>query len=59
MMAADMNDDPLSRSDQDHLTREAVLHSIAIRAMIKAARGLDNPQSDDDESVQQRLQAAD
>jgi hypothetical protein len=44
MMAADMNDDPLERSQQDHLTREAVLHSLAIRAMLKAARGLDDEQ---------------
>jgi hypothetical protein len=44
MMAADMNDDPLERSTQDHLTREAVLHSLAIRAMLKAARGLDDEQ---------------
>jgi hypothetical protein len=57
MMAADMNDDPLERSTQDHLTREAVLHAVAIRAMLKAARGLDQPQHQhDDEPVQQRLQ---
>lgn len=48
MMAADMNDDPLSRSDQDHLTREAVLHAVAIRAMLKAARGLDDERASDE-----------
>lgn len=57
MMAADMNDDPLERSQQDHATREAVLHSIAIRAMLKASRGLQDDH--DDEPLQQRLQAAD
>lgn len=57
MMAADMNDDPLERSQQDHLTREAVLHSIAIRAMLKASRGLQD--DTDDEPILPRLQAAD
>ncbi len=42
MMAADMNDDPLERSQQDHLTREAVLHVEAVRAMLKLVRGLDD-----------------
>lgn len=42
MMGADMNDDPLQRSEQDHLTREAVIHVEAVRAMLKAARGLDD-----------------
>lgn len=50
MMAADMNDDPLSRSDQDHATREAVRESISIRAMLKASRGLDNEQENLKES---------
>lgn len=51
MMAADMNDDPLSRSDQDHLTREAVRESINIRAMLKAARGLDDERASDERAT--------
>ena len=40
-MAADINESPNERSEQDHATREAVIHAAAIRAMLKAARGLD------------------
>ena len=58
MMAADMNDDPLERSQQDHLTREAVLHFQAVKAMLKAAREM-REQDADDEPIQPRLQAAD
>ncbi len=53
MMAADMNDDPLERNQQDHLTREAVLHSLAIRAMLKAARGLDDEQQQQPKEAEQ------
>ena len=46
-MAADMNDEPLERSEQDHATREAVIHAAAIRAAIKAARGLDEQEREE------------
>ena len=45
-MAADMNDEPLERSEQDHATREAVIHAAAIRAMLKEARGLGEQDSE-------------
>lgn len=50
MMAADMNDDPLERSQQDHLTREAVLHFQAVKAMLKAAREMREEQPEVKES---------
>ncbi len=53
MMAADMNDDPLERSQQDHLTREGVLHVIAVRAMLRAVRQMK------DETEQQKEPAGD
>ena len=44
-MGDDINHEPLHRDQQqDHLTREAVIHAAAIRAMLKAARGLDEQQ---------------
>ena len=40
-MGEDIGHDPLQRDQQqDHLTREAVLHAAAIREMLKVARGL-------------------
>ena len=46
-MAADMNDEPLERSEQDHATREAVILAAGIRAMLKAERGLDEQEREE------------
>ncbi len=53
MMGADMNEDPLQRAEQDDLTREGVLHVIAVRAMLRAVRQMK------DETEQQKEPAGD
>jgi hypothetical protein len=40
MMAADMNDDPIKRFEYDHLTRKAVLESVAARIALHQESGL-------------------